>query len=50
MPKFLMMVRQFTERDFGPTYGATLTLDVLRVWNILQCLRSKPATDSPASA
>lgn len=31
------MVRQFTERDFGPTYGATPTLDVLRVWNIIQC-------------
>jgi hypothetical protein len=35
------------ERDFGPTYGATLTLDVLRVWNIIHCLRSKPTTDSP---
>lgn len=35
------------ERDFGPTYGATLTLDVLRVWNIIQCLRSNPAADSP---
>lgn len=38
------------ERDYGPTYGATLTLDVLRVWNIIQCRRPKPATDSPASA
>ena len=35
------------ERDFGPTYGATLTLDVLRVWNLLQDFRTKPATDSP---
>jgi hypothetical protein len=34
------------ERDFGPTYGAMLTLDVLRVWNILQDFRSEPTTDS----
>jgi hypothetical protein len=38
------------ERDFGPTYGASLTLDVLRVWNILQDFRTKPATDSLASS
>jgi len=38
------------ERDFGPTYGATLTLDVRRVWNILQCLRSTPSPGLPASA
>ncbi|MBX3332372.1 MAG: hypothetical protein KF722_18390, partial [Nitrospira sp.] len=38
------------ERDFGPTYGATLTLDVLRVWNIIQDFRTKPATDSPTSS
>ncbi len=38
------------ERDYGPTYGATIALDVLRVWNIIQCRRSKPATDSPSSS
>lgn len=38
------------ERDFGPTYGATLTLDILRVWNYIHCLRSKPSTDLPASS
>ncbi|MDF0677351.1 MAG: hypothetical protein P0120_23890 [Nitrospira sp.] len=38
------------ERGFGPTYGATLTLDVLRVWNIIQCLRSKSSADSTASS
>lgn len=35
------------ERDFGPIYGATLTLDVLRVWNTFQCFRSKPTPRSP---
>lgn len=34
------------ERDYGPTYGATLTLDVLRTWNIIQCLRSKSSADA----
>lgn len=36
------------ERDYGPTYGATLTLDVLRVWNIIQDMRVKPTTDPPS--
>ncbi len=35
------------ERDYGPTYGVSLTLDVLRVWNIIQGFRTKPATDPP---
>jgi hypothetical protein len=34
------------ERDFGPTYGATLTLDVLRVWNTFQDFRIQSATGS----
>lgn len=38
------------ERDFGPTYGATLTLDVLRVWNIIQDFRATPSPESPASS
>jgi len=38
------------ERDYGPTYGATLTLDVLRVWNIMQDFRSKPTANQPASS
>ena len=38
-----------SERDYGPTYGATLTLDVLRVWNIIQDMRLKSSTDSPVS-
>jgi len=38
------------ERDYGPTYGATLTLDVLRVWNIIQDFKTKPATDSSAAS
>ena len=38
------------ERDYGPTYGASLTLDVLRVWNIIQDFRTKPATDQPAAS
>jgi hypothetical protein len=37
------------ERDYGPTYGATLTVDVLRVWNIIQDFRSTPSTEAPAS-
>lgn len=37
------------ERDYGPTYGATLTLDVLRVWNYFHEVRSIAPTDSPAS-
>jgi hypothetical protein len=39
-----------SERDYGPSYGAALTLDVLRVWNIIQDFRSKPATDPPVSS
>ncbi len=38
------------ERDFGPTYGAMLTLDVLRVWNIIQDFRTTPSTQAPASS
>lgn len=37
-----------SERDYGPTYGAMLTLDVLRVWNIIQDMRVKPTTDPPS--
>lgn len=37
------------ERDDGPAYGATLILDVLRVWNIIQDFRSTPSYDVPAS-
>jgi hypothetical protein len=38
------------ERDYGPTYGATLTVDVFRVWDLIKDLRSKPSSDSsPAS-
>ena len=38
------------ERDYGPTYGATLTLDVLRVWNIIQDFRTKPTTDQQSAS
>lgn len=38
------------ERDYGPTYGATLTLDVLRVWNIIQDFRTTPSTQAPTSS
>lgn len=38
------------ERDYGPTYGAMLTLDVLRVWNIIQGFRRTPSTQAPASS
>ena len=38
------------ERDYGPTYGATLALDVLRVWNIIQDFRTKPTTDQPSAS
>lgn len=37
------------ERDYGPTYGVSLTLDVLRVWNFFQGCRSQSTTDSSAS-
>ncbi len=40
----------FSERDFGPTYGATVTLDVLRMWNIIQDFRSKPTNEQSASS
>jgi hypothetical protein len=33
------------ERDFGPTYGATLTINALRAWNIIQYLRSSNTSD-----
>lgn len=36
------------ERDYGQTYGAILTVDAQRVWNILQDFRSPPATESAA--
>ena len=39
-----------SERDYGPSYGAALTVDVLRVWNIIQDFRAKPATDQPAAS
>lgn len=31
-------------RDFGPTYGASLTLDLLRVWNSIHGASSAPAS------
>lgn len=37
------------ERDYGPSYGASLTLDMLRVWNLVQGVRRKPTIDQPAS-
>jgi hypothetical protein len=43
-------MRNIAERDLGSTYGVTLTLDVLRVWNIIQDLRTKPSPDPPTSA
>ncbi len=39
-----------SERDYGPSYGASLTLDVLRVWNIMQEFRSTPTSEQPASS
>jgi len=39
-----------SERDYGPSYGVALTVDVLRVWNIMQDFRAKPATDPPAAS
>jgi hypothetical protein len=39
-----------SERDYGPSYGAALTVDVMRVWNIIQDFRTKPATDQPAAS
>jgi hypothetical protein len=40
----------FSERDYGPSYGAALTVDVLRVWNIIQEFRVMPTTDQSASS
>ena len=37
------------ERDFGPSYGASLTLDMLRVWNFVQGGKKRPSIDQPAS-
>jgi hypothetical protein len=37
-----------SERDFGPSYGAALTVDVLRVWNFVQEFRTMPTTDQSA--
>ncbi len=39
-----------SERDYGPSYGAALTVDVLRVWNIIQEFRVMPTTDQSASS
>jgi len=39
-----------SERDYGPSYGVALTVDVLRVWNVMQDFRMKPATDQPAAS
>jgi hypothetical protein len=38
------------ERDYGPTYGATLTLDVLRVWTMLQTCRTAPSPEAETSS
>jgi hypothetical protein len=38
------------QRDYGPTYGATLTVDVFRVWEIIQDYRSKPSTHPPPAS
>lgn len=35
-------------RDFGPTYGASLTLDLLRVWNYFHDASPATALSSPA--
>lgn len=35
-------------RDFGPTYGASLTVDLLRVWRYLD--RASPGTSSAAAS
>lgn len=39
-----------SERDYGPSYGAALTIDVLRAWNIIQEFRVMPTTDQSASS
>jgi hypothetical protein len=36
------------ERDFGPTYGASVTLDLLRVWNYFN--EASPAASPPSPA
>jgi hypothetical protein len=36
-------------RDFGPTYGASLTVDLLRVWRYIQDPPSEAASPLPAS-
>jgi hypothetical protein len=38
------------ERDYGPTYGATLTLDVFRVWSMIQDFRSNPTTNQSGAS
>lgn len=38
---------EIATRDFGPTYGASLTLDVLRVWRYFEPPPSEPAPPSP---
>jgi hypothetical protein len=39
-----------SERDYGPSYGVALTLDVLRFWHTIQDFRAKPVTDLPAAS
>jgi len=40
----------FAERDYGPTYGASLTVDMLRLWNFIQDFRATPSTETAASS
>lgn len=39
-----------SERDYGPSYGAALTLDVLRVWTMIQDFRTAPSSEAVASS
>ena len=39
-----------SERDYGPSYGAALTIDVLRMWSVIQEFRAVPVTDQSASS
>jgi hypothetical protein len=38
-----------SERDYGPSYGAALTVDVLRVWSIIQEFRMPPSAEQSIS-
>lgn len=40
----------FSERDYGPSYGAALTIDVLRIWSVIQEFRAAPVADQSASS